>query len=235
MNLSWIPLAIVIASIPSGVVAQSIAPSPANVSVTRPAAPSQAEPLHHRGPSYRIQAGDTFDLDFPISPAFDQSVAVQPDGYVTLKNIGSIEAQGQTVPELTETIKTAYGKILRDPIVTIALKDFEKPYFIAGGQVGKPGKYDLRGSLTVTEAVAIAGGFTESSKHSQVVLFHPTGDGMFESKVLDIKHLLETHNLSEDVRLQPGDMLYVPQNTISKIRKFLPSSSVGAYLNPMTY
>jgi polysaccharide biosynthesis/export protein len=233
MKFSWIPLAIVAATA-AGAAAQSSNP-PVSAFVNQPASTTQTEPLHHRGPSYRIQAGDTFDLDFPISPAFDQSVAVQPDGYVTLKNIGSIEAQGQTIPELTETIKTAYGKILRDPIMTIALKDFEKPYFIAGGQVGKPGKYDLRGSLTVAEAVAIAGGFTESSKHSQVVLFRPSGDGMFESKVLNIKELLQTHNLSEDIRLQPGDMLYVPQNNISKIRKFLPSSSVGAYLNPMTY
>jgi polysaccharide biosynthesis/export protein len=232
MKFSWIPLAIVVATAAAGAAAQSSNP-PASVFVNQPASAAQTEPLRHRGPSYRIQAGDTFDLDFPISPAFDQSVAVQPDGYVTLKNIGSIEAQGQTVPELTETIKTAYGKILRDPIMTIALKDFEKPYFIAGGQVGKPGKYDLRGSLTVSEAVAIAGGLTESSKHSQVVVFRPTGNGMFESKVLNIKQLLQTRNLSEDIRLQPGDMVYVPQNDMSKLRKFLPSSSVGAYLNPI--
>jgi polysaccharide export outer membrane protein len=233
MKFLWIPLAMMVVATAAAAEGQSTVNPESTVSVTRPVSPNPSEPLRHRGPSYRIQAGDTFDLDFPISPAFNQSVAVQPDGYVTLKNIGSIEAQGKTVPELTEIIKTVYGKILRDPIVTIALKDFEKPYFIAGGQVGRPGKYDLRGSLTVTEAVAIAGGFTENSKHSQVVLFRPTSDGMFESKVLDIKHLLQTRNLSEDIRLQPGDMLYVPQNEISKIRKFLPSSSVGAYLNPI--
>ena len=62
---------------------------------------------------------------------------------VTLKAAGSIFVEGQTVPELTETLKAAYAKILHDPIITIALKDFEKPYFIAAGQVTKPGKYEL--------------------------------------------------------------------------------------------
>jgi polysaccharide export outer membrane protein len=191
--------------------------------------------LHERNPRYQLRRGDTFDLDFELSPEFNQTVAVQPDGYVTLKGVGSIYIEGQTVPELTETVKTAYAKILHDPVITVALKDFEKPYFIAGGQVAKPGKYDLRSDLTVTEAVAIAGGFNDKAKHSQVVLFRPLPGGGYEAKLLNVKKLLATRNLSEDVQLQPGDMLYVPQNELSKIRPFLPTSSMGAYYNPTMF
>jgi polysaccharide export outer membrane protein len=154
-------------------------------------------------------------------------VAVQPDGYVTLKEGGSICVEGKTVPELTETITTAYSDILHAPVIAIYLKDFEKPYFIAGGQVSKPGKYDLRGKLTVVEAVAIAGGFNDKAKHSQVVLFHPLETGGYETKLLNIKQRLDSRNLMEDPVLQPGDMLYVPQNTLSKIRPFLPTPSFG--------
>lgn len=191
--------------------------------------------LHERYPRYQLRRGDTFDLDFELSPEFNQTVAVQPDGYVTLKGAGSIYIEGETVPELTETVKTAYAKILHDPVITVALKDFEKPYFIASGQVAKPGKYDLRSDLTVTEAVAIAGGFNDKAKHSQVVLFRPLPAGGYEAKLLNVKKLLATRNLSEDVQLQPGDMLYVPQNALSKIRPFLPTSSMGAYYNPAVY
>lgn len=186
--------------------------------------------LHERYPRYHLRKGDTFDVDFALSPEFDQTVAVQPDGYVTLKGAGSLFVDGQTVPELTESVKEAYAKTLRDPVITIALRDFEKPYFIASGQVGKPGKYDLRSDLTVVEAVAIAGGFTDRSKHSQVVLFRPLPAGGYEAKLLNVKKLLATRNLSEDVHLQPGDLLYVPQNALSKIRPFLPNSSMGAYV-----
>jgi polysaccharide biosynthesis/export protein len=191
--------------------------------------------LLERNPRYQVRRGDSFDLDFSLTPEFNQTVAVQPDGYVTLKGAGSVFVEGQTVPELTKTLKVAYGKILHDPIITVALRDFEKPYFIAAGQVGRPGKYDLRGPITVTEGVAIAGGFTEKSKHSQVVLFHPTPDGVFEAKLLNIKKLLASRNLSEDVYLQPGDMLYVPQNAYSKIERFIPSANMGAYLTPTTF
>jgi polysaccharide export outer membrane protein len=195
-------------------------------------ASSPASTLQQRNPRYRLGKSDSFDIDFTFSPELNQTVAVQPDGYVTLKEVGSIYVEGQTVPELTETLKASYSKTLHNPVITVTLRDFEKPYFIASGQVGKPGRYDLRGPLTVTEGVAIAGGFTESSKHSQVVLFHAIQNGIFEAKLLNVKELLASRNLSEDVFLQPGDMLYVPQNTISKIRKFIPSSSLGAFYNP---
>jgi polysaccharide export outer membrane protein len=206
-----------------------------NSSLDSVASASATPGLQERHPRYRLRKGDTFDLDFALSPEFNQTVAVQPDGYVTFKGIGSIFVEGQTVPELTETVKAAYAKTLHDPVIAIALKDFEKPYFIASGQVAKPGKYDLRSDLTVTEAVAIAGGFNDKAKHSQVVLFRPVPSGGYEAKLLNVKKLLASRNLSEDIQLQPGDMLYVPQSAMSKIRPFLPTSSMGAYLSPAIF
>jgi polysaccharide biosynthesis/export protein len=195
------------------------------------AAPSASTPgLQQRNPRYKLRKGDSFDVDFAMTPEFNQAIAVQPDGYITLRAIGSMYVEGQTVPELTQTLTNAYTKILHDPVIAVSLKDFERPYFIASGQVARPGKYDLRGDLTVTEAVAIAGGFDEKSKHSQVVLFHPVPTGGFEAKVINVKKLMASKDMSEDIRLQPGDMLFVPQNSLSKIKPFLPSSSVSAFL-----
>ena len=207
--------------------------APATGSPSVAASPAGVVPgFQERNPRYRLRKGDSFDLDFAMTPEFNQVVAIQPDGYITLKGAGSIFVEGQTIPELTETLKSAYANILHNPDIAVSLKDFEKPYFIASGEVARPGKYDLRGDLTVTEAVAIAGGFDEKSKHSQVVLFRPVSGGGFEAKLINVKKLLASHNLSEDVRLQPGDMLYVPQNALSKIRPFLPTSGVSAYLGP---
>jgi protein involved in polysaccharide export with SLBB domain len=205
-------------------------PAVTDSSVTSAPAAAAAPGFQERHPRYRLRKGDSFELDFSMTPDFNQTITVQPDGYITLKAVGSVFIEGQNVPELTETLKTAYAKVLHEPVIAISLKDFEKPYFIASGQVNRPGKYDLRSDLTVTEAVAIAGGFDEKSKHSQVVLFHPMPGGGFQAKLINVKKLLATHDLTEDVQMQPGDMLYVPQNTLSKIRPFLPNSSVTALL-----
>lgn len=196
---------------------------------------SEPSSLQERNPRYQLQKDDTFEVDFAFSPELNQTVAVQPDGYATLKEIGSVLVEGKTIPELTETLKIAYAKILHDPVITIILKDFEKPYFVASGQVAKPGKYDLRGDITVTEGVAIAGGFTQASKHSQVVVYRPEANGLTEVRVINVKKLLRSHELSEDIHLRPGDMIYVPQNGISKISRYLPTSSLGLYGYPGTF
>lgn len=185
-----------------------------------------------RRPLYRLHKSDVIELSFTFSPEFNQTLTVQPDGFVTLKDLPETYVEGFTLPELQATLAKAYAGTLHDPQVTVTLKDFDKPYFIASGEVSKPGKYELRGDTTVTEALAMAGGFNSQAKHSQVVLFRRVSDGLAESRVLNVKHMLRSKNLTEDLHLRPGDLLFVPQNTISKVRRYLPISSLGAYWNP---
>jgi len=196
-------------------------------------APSAPTEFQSRTTRYKIAPGDSFDLNFELSPEFNQTaVAVQPDGYVTLRGVGDVKVQGLTVPELTQALRAAYGKILNDPIISVVLKDFEKPYFVADGQVSKPGKYDLRGDTTLTQAIAIAGGFSDSSKASQVLLFRRASDQWMEAKVFDIRKMHKTGNLKEDPMLHPGDMLFVPKTAFSKIERFIPTAQMGTMFRP---
>jgi polysaccharide export outer membrane protein len=134
---------------------------------------------------------------------------------------------------LTATLRLAYGKILHEPLISIVLKDFQKPYFIADGQIGKPGKYDLRGDTTLTQAIAIAGGFTDNSRHSQVLLFRRVSDQWTEARIINVKKMEKQGNLKEDPFLHPGDMLFVPKSTYSKIQKYIPNANIGTYI-PLT-
>jgi polysaccharide export outer membrane protein len=202
------------------------------VSDPKPASGSDAQ-FQNRSPRYKIAPGDSFDVNFELSPEFNQTgIAVQPDGYATLRNIGDIKVQGKTVPELTEILRAAYGKILHDPPISVILKDFERPYFVADGEVGRPGKYDLRGDTTLTQAVAMAGGFTDSAKHSQVLLFRRVNDQWLEAKIFNLKKMEKSGSLKEDPQLHPGDMVFVPKNAFSKIARFIPSSSLGTMVRP---
>lgn len=188
-----------------------------------------------RYPRYQINPGDTVELVFEFTPEFNQTVTVQPDGFITLKNIGDVHVSQETVAQLTATVTQEYSKILNNPSISVVLKDFERPYFIAQGQVGHPGKYVLRSDTTVSEAIAMAGGFTDKSKHSHVVLFRRVNDQWTEAKLLDMKKMLNKADLTEDVMMKPGDMLFVPQNNISKIERFLPNTGISAYMGPATF
>lgn len=192
------------------------------------ASSSQPQLLHR--PRYRVQPGDVIGLVFPIGADFNQTLTVAPDGYVTLRGVGDFYAAGKSLPELRQALVQAYSTILHDPIINVDLKDFQKPFFIVNGEVAHPGKFDLRESITVTEAIAIAGGATEGAKSSQVLLFRKMpGGAMVEVRKLDLKKMLKKGNLTEDVVLQPGDFIFVPQTAISKIERFLPTSSLGVY------
>jgi polysaccharide biosynthesis/export protein len=187
--------------------------------------------LGERRPLYRLRSSDVVEVTFTVAPEFNQTLTVQPDGYVMLKDASAVVAQGLTVPEFREAVKKAYSGYLHDPEAAVVLKDFERPYFVVGGQVGKPGKYELRSDTTVAEAVEIAGGLTSAAKHSQVVLFRRVNEELMETRVLNLKKMFKQNSLREDAHLRAGDMVFVPQNTISKIARFVSRPSVSMYLN----
>lgn len=186
-----------------------------------------------RHPLYRLTKSDVVDVNFTFSPDYNQSLTVQPDGFVILKAVGPVLAEGLTLAQLQQAVVEAYSKTLHEPEITLTLKDFDKPYFLASGEVLKPGKYELRGDVTVNEAIAIAGGLTQQARHSQVVVFRRISSEVAEAHVVDVKKMLDSRDAHEDLHLLPGDFVYVPQSRISKIRKFVPTNSMSWYMNPL--
>jgi polysaccharide export outer membrane protein len=169
-------------------------------------------------------------LSFPLSPEFNRQVTVQPDGYINLQSTRSVYVQGLTVPEVVVAIKKAYVNVLRDPIIDVDLVDFQKPFFIAGGQVTKPGQYELRHDTTVSQALAMAGGISTGGK-TQVFLYHQAAPGLMEVKKLNLKDIYHGKNVNEDAQMQPGDTLFVPEKFITVFRKYVPYA-VGTAFNP---
>src|SRR6267142_990938 len=207
--------------------------SPGNAAIE--SAAGQGAVLQQRYPRYRLRAGDVLDLNFPFTPEFNQTVTIQPDGYINLRGIGDMRVQDKTTADTVDAVRGAYTRILRDPVLTVELKEFEKPYFIVGGEVAHPGKYDLRGDTTVLQAVAIAGHFNGQSKSSQVLLFRRVSDEWVEVTKLNIKQMIRNRNVNEDVHLRPGDMVFVPKSNLARLERFIPVPSVGLYVNPLGF
>lgn len=182
-----------------------------------------------RGFRYTVHPSDVLEVTFPLTPEFDQTVTVKPDGSVSLRGVGELSVAGETVQEVTDTLRNAYKPVLKDPMIYVNPKDFEKPYFVVGGQVAHPGKFDWRGDVTAAEAIEFAGGFLDSAKHSQVLLFRRVSVQWAHATLIDEKAMLSSHKLSEDPILEPGDMLYVPKNRLSKVKPFIPLPSLGLY------
>ena len=184
-----------------------------------------------RNPRYRINRDDVLAVSFPLSPELNQKVTVHPDGFISLQNAGDVYVQGLTVRELAEAVKKAYAHVLHEPIIDVDLVDFQKPLFTVLGQVGKPGQYALRSDTTVTQAIAVAGGFAPTAK-TQVFLYRAVSANWAEVRELKLKDILHGKNISEDVHLRPGDMIFVPENFITNFKRYVPYSFSFAPTTP---
>ncbi len=188
--------------------------------VTLESADATSEWLHWTSGRYRITPGDVLEFRFPFVPELDQTVTVQPDGFISLKEIPDVKVQGRTLDELKESVVAAYQPVVREPSFTVTLTQFEKPYFVASGQVKTPGRYELRGATTLTQALAFAGGTVPGADLSEVLLVRRHGDRV-ELKEINVKRMLARRDLSEDPLLRPGDMLIVGKSVIGKLSPIL--------------
>ena len=228
-------LIILLGIAPTQLLAQQARPVDTDASTSPRKGDEQGDEAHptpgERNPRYKICREDVLTLTFPLSPELNQKVTVQPDGYISLQSAGSLYVAGLTLPGVIEAVKKAYAKTLHDPIVDVDLVDFQKPFFSVLGQVGKPGQYDLRYDITVTQAIAMAGGFASTAK-TQVFLYRAVSSDWAEVRELKIKDILKGKNIHEDVHLRPGDMIFVPEKTITKIQRYVPYTvSLAPYPN----
>jgi polysaccharide biosynthesis/export protein len=181
---------------------------------------------------YRLQPGDVLEVQYRYSPEFNQTVTVQPDGYITLEIGGDLKVAGFTIEETRQAILRQASKRLQDPVATIVLKEFQKPYFVVAGEVATPGKIEMRERVTAIQAIMLAGGMKETAKSSQVVVFRKINSDIAEVKLLNLKSIRRTSDLENDLTLQAGDMVFVPRDRISKIERFMKLASVAAFMAP---
>src|SRR2546430_10484618 len=89
---------------------------------------------------YRLQPGDVLEVQYRYSPEFNQSVTIQPDGYVSLQIGGDVKVAGLNVEQARQLILRKAGERLREPEAIVILKEFQKPYFVVAGEVNHPDK-----------------------------------------------------------------------------------------------
>lgn len=182
---------------------------------------------------YRIQPNDVLEVCFPLTPEFGQTVTVDPRGQVYLPELGDLQASGMSVEQFRAEILAAASKRLVHPDVSVNLKSFDKPHFYVEGEVTTPGRFEYRPDISVLEAVALAGGFRMSARKSKVFLVHRIDGNTSETKVLNLKALIDHGKLQEAALLQPGDVIYVTQDSLSKLERITRLGTFGAIYNPI--
>jgi polysaccharide biosynthesis/export protein len=186
-----------------------------------------------RNPRYKLQPNDVVEVQYRYTPEYNQVASVQPDGFVTLPLLGDVQLGGLNLIQARQEIFTLASIRLKDPEVSLILREFDRPKFTVTGEVQSSGRFELRGNTSVLDAIAIAGGFkTASAGRSQVLLIRRVNGIYSQTKILDVKQLIKRQTFAEDEQLRAGDILIVPQNTISKVERYMKWANLGVYASP---
>lgn len=176
--------------------------------------------------NYRLRGGDKLSIKFPYHTELNEpTVIVRPDGFITLPMINDVQAVGLTVPQLKKRLEEAYSESLVNPVISVNLIDFVMARIYVGGQVNKPGSYELRAGQTLLQAVMLAGGFTNDANRKMVLHARPIGSGKLKVTEHNALEMLSKTKNAYDWPLQDGDYVFVPDSKMLKITRAVQTFS----------
>jgi len=173
---------------------------------TRPASESEIPPA-----GYVLGAEDVLDIKVYGEPDLWSIAKVSSDGYILMPLIGKLQAAGLTAYQLKQVIEARLRDgYLTNPDVQIFLQMYRERLVHIFGQVGTPGPYRLTHQNTLMETISKAGGFTTIAKRSKVKIIRRE-DSQSKTIYVDTTRITDKGNLQEDVLLQTGDVIIVPE------------------------
>ena len=170
---------------------------------TTPNAPSAAE-------EYLIGPDDLLAVNVWREPEISRNVLVRPDGKISLPLVGDLRANGRTPVQLQDEIKGQLLNYLSHPEVTVIVQEARSQKFNILGEIQHPGSYPLSRSMTVLDAIAVAGGLRDFAKSGKIYVLRTKGDGSRTRLPFNYKQVIKGQSLSQNVELQPRDTVVVP-------------------------
>jgi protein involved in polysaccharide export with SLBB domain len=156
-----------------------------------------------------------------------KGIVIPPSGRISLALIpGGVFVNGKTVDEVAEIIKKRYDEYIIEPQVTVFLDKASSYRYSVIGDVGTPGVRLMSHRMTVTEALAEAGGVLSTGDNSKVYVLRRQNNTGFVAPILVNVSAIYKGKAADNVYLVPGDQIVVPGNTMKKVREWLGFTSV---------
>ena len=172
-------------------------------------------------PAYRMYPGDVLDVAFPSAPELNREVTVGPDGRIALPLVTPVMAADRSVPDLQGALSQAYGSLLVRPLVDVAVRTAMPLRVFVGGEVSKPGVYDMPGDINALQAVVMAGGFTNVAKRHNVIIIRRGPGGRPMMREVDLREATFNAPTTDAVPLRRFDVIYVPRTPIGNADLFV--------------
>jgi len=159
--------------------------------------------------SFVIGNDDVLAINVWKEPDISRSIPVRSDGKISLPLVGEVQASGLTPLTLEKDIAGKLKNFISEPEVTVMVQQVNSQKFNILGQVARPGSYVIANSPTVLDAIALAGGFRDFAKQKSIYVLRQN-DGKDTRLAFNFKDVSQGKNMSQNVKLQPGDTIIVP-------------------------
>jgi polysaccharide export outer membrane protein len=171
-------------------------------------------------PDYRLYPGDQLDVTVLSAPELNRSVTVQPDGRITLPLIPPVMVADRSAPQVQAELAQAYASQLIRPDVSISVKQATSLKVFVGGEVDKPGVYDMPGDINALQAVLMAGGFKTSANTHNVAILRRGPGGQAMMRTADLGRSARNPYV-DAVPLRRFDVVFVPRGGLSELGVFV--------------
>jgi len=163
--------------------------------------------------SYTIGPEDVLEISVWQHPELDRTVTVRPDGKISFSLIGDMDTTGLTPAELDKVITRRLSEYVQNPEVTVIVTriSIRSTQILILGQVASPGAYAIEERITVLEAIAKAGGYTERAALRGVTITRKSGAKTSKVIKVNLKKVITKGNKSENIILELGDIVYLPE------------------------
>jgi len=160
---------------------------------------------------YVIGPGDVLQISVWKNDTLSRVVPVRPDGKISMPLLHDVTAAGLTAMQLRDKISRALAEFLPNPEVAVAVTDVRSMRVSVLGEVQKPGVLELRGTTTILEAIAMAGGFRDFASPSKITVIRTDAGGQTQKIRFNYNRAVSNGNSDEkNLVLKPGDVVVVP-------------------------
>jgi polysaccharide export outer membrane protein len=169
-----------------------------------------AEPQPQAQKEYIIGSGDILSIATWKEPDFSvDAVLVRIDGKITFPLLDDIKAEGLSPMQLKTILEKGLKDYVEEPVITVTIQSPNSKRFYILGEVIRTGEYPLVKNLTVLQAFALAGGFTEWASKKEIILFRREG-GKDTTLRINYKNIIKGKDFSQNVFIKADDTIIVP-------------------------
>jgi polysaccharide export outer membrane protein len=160
-------------------------------------------------PDYKIGPQDMLRIDVWKEPDISRIVPVRPDGKITLPLVNDVQASGLTTTQLAAKIAEGLKKYITSPQVTVGVTEINSRKIFVQGEVTRPGAFPLLPNMTVLQALASSGGFTQFAREKKIYILRME-DGRQVKHPFNYKEAVSGKNVEQNIILEGGDIIVVP-------------------------